>query len=514
MYAYSPVTVVRMEEHDRDGDLASHLDLHSPLNPELGSAMTRMQQAAHASGSWQPSAAVRPLLPLVGLMAVAVMLLLLVASQRLGLGSLSGQAAAVSHSSSLSSPLPLIARTVHLHLVAQQNELDAYLASYPHVYGDAVFYCWRAACTLPTAMDGDVVEASNASWSGREFPFYVRDYNASFLVSAWSSGNTGRQVRMRNGAVRTIDPHSSLLSVAGASHDGVDENEYWRVSGRVWLLNEAELGARTTWVTGRNLLIDFAQFVQEQQGWRYAYTTLLDGDVRIRCPELVAQVTGIASALSNSSSAYVKQMRRAVAEMNSSQAQYAISGEQLCYIGYAAFLLTAGPAVAALHDPGDNAWAAEAEAAVGWHADAMLASMHSDAIAVLLPYCPLWDNSQWWASQVYLIYRTICMFGHVLFFHPVIPDIRAQSHAPYPRGGDPFLAVNVRLPELLSGPEPLYPPELDPLRAQLGRVRYVGAAVLNSYGGWSADMLPTQCTSAPMNLTTCMRSRNISRTDR
>ena len=71
-----------------------------------------------------------------------------------------------------------------------------------------------------------------------------------------------------------------------------------------------------------------------------------------------------------------------------------------------------------------------------YHIDAMFNAFHRDTLPFVLPYCARYDARSWWSSQAILIYRSLCLYGHIIQFNAV--SIIRQKHREYSRIGDPW----------------------------------------------------------------------------
>jgi hypothetical protein len=117
-----------------------------------------------------------------------------------------------------------------------------------------------------------------------------------------------------------------------------------------------------------------------------------------------------------------------------------------------------------------------------YHIDAMFNAFHHDALVFVLPYCPRYDGRSWWTGQAILIYRSLCLYGHVIQFNGI--SAIQEKHREYPRNGDPWAIDEDMNLVLLS---------LIPLKMYMNQARVVSALVLQHYSGWSLELTSDEC---------------------
>ena len=93
------------------------------------------------------------------------------------------------------------------------------------------------------------------------------------------------------------------------------------------------------------------------------------------------------------------------------------SVETPCVILFDTFLLTVAPAIGYVSGALIPIISQGVKAQVVYQIDAMFNAFHHDAIDLLLPYCTRFDETSWWISQAVLIYRSLCVYGHVIQFN-------------------------------------------------------------------------------------------------
>ncbi|CAF3703812.1 unnamed protein product [Rotaria socialis] len=114
---------------------------------------------------------------------------------------------------------------------------------------------------------------------------------------------------------------------------------------------------------------------------------------------------------------------------------------------------------------------------VVYHVDAMFNAFHRDALDFLLPCCPRYSASSWWKSQAILIYRSLCLYGHVIQFNAI--QISAQKHRVYPRDSDPW-----KIDQDMN----LVPLAVASLQTYMKIEHIVSALVLRHYSGMAIEI--------------------------
>jgi hypothetical protein len=130
-----------------------------------------------------------------------------------------------------------------------------------------------------------------------------------------------------------------------------------------------------------------------------------------------------------------------------------------------------------------------------YHIDAMFNAIHRDALQFLLPYCPRYDGRSWWTSQAIFVYRSLCLYGHVISFDGI--HIVKQNHRLYPRIGDPWS---------VDDDMNLVPDYLLHLKDYMKQSRFISPLVLHNYNGWNLQLTSETCrrNHTAMKLDTCL----------
>jgi hypothetical protein len=336
-------------------------------------------------------------------------------------------------SSSSTSPRTL-ARVLYLFLCENQEEIDAYSKAFPSITADVMFLCWRTNC-----IDTNFPKFKNIS------------------VSKWSG--------------RTIDSQSFVQLNSKFS--------YTVIKPRVFVLNERQLNltSKTTWTTARNLLYETAIAEEHRQGWRWAYFTFGDGDIQLSCPRAINFLN--ANQSSGDELVIAEQFRTLI---NLQQTLDVNIKLDQCYILFDTFLLSVSPAIASTDGAYIPVLFNGLLTQIVYHIDPLFNAFHRDALAFVLPYCARFDSRSWWTSHEILVYRSLCLYGHVIQFNAV-SNIR-QKHRPYPHSGGPWK---------LDNDMNLIPSSLIPLKTYIKRTRTVNALALQHYGGWSIELTSDEC---------------------
>lgn len=357
---------------------------------------------------------------------------------------------------SSSKPKPTIARVLYLFLCENQNEVNMYIRAFPSISADVMFLCWKENCIdnnffkLPTFY--------TAQWFGRIFS---------------------------NQSLVSLDP------VVG----------YIQIEPRVFIINERQLNLtrRTTWTTARNMLYEKALIEEEKQGWRWAYFNFGDGDIHVNC--LLANKLLQTNQTNGDELVFAEHFRLFI---NVQKTLNHTNQIDQCFILFDTFLLSSSPAIGAISGMVIPTIYKNLLTQIVYHIDAMFNAFHRDALPFVLPYCARYDTRSWWTSQAILIYRSLCLYGHVIQFNAV--HIARQKHREYPRKGDPWA-----IDEDMN----LVPASLIPLKTYMKQERIVSALVLQHYSGWSLERTNNECQRKHIFLdpTTCKVSENKNTTN-
>ena len=352
--------------------------------------------------------------------------------------------------------LPTIARVLYLFLCENQDEINAYKNALPSITADVMFLCWKGNCI---------------------------DTNFRKLHSLHAMQWTGR--------IKTYHP---LIQ----SNRTVD---YTLVKPRVFIINERQLNLtrKTTWTTARNLLYERALIEEQRQGWHWAYFNFADGDIQVNCP-LADKLLG-KSPITGDELVLAHQYR---ALIDFHQSFYPNITTDRCFILVDTFLLTVSPAIASFAGMGIVPLSGSFLAQIVYHIDAMFNAFHRDALPFILPYCARYDHRTWWSSQAILVYRSLCLFGHVIQLNAV--GVIRQKHRPYPHKANAW-AIDTDMN--------LVPASLIPLQKYMQQSRIVGTIILQHYSGWSMEMTSSECRSehTVVDLHTCKVSGKPSTTN-
>jgi len=306
--------------------------------------------------------------------------------------------------------------------------MNAYSNAFPSITADVMFFCWKENC----------------------FHKNFTKVN-TFYVAQWSG---------------SVSKHQPLIRFE-------PKDNYIKIQPRIFIINEQQLNLtnKTTWTTARNLLFQRALIEEYRQGWRWAYFNFGDGDIQIDCP--ITEKLLKTNKTSGDEIIFAEHFRMFI---NNS-----INNDQ-CFLLVDAFLLSVSPAIGVIGGMPIPSIYDGLLAQIVYHIDAMFNAFHRDAIPFVLPYCPRYDQRTWWTSQAILIYRSLCLFGHVIQFNDV--HVNRQKHRKYPRTGDPWA-----IDEDMN----LVPSSLIPLQSYMKQSRLVGPLVLRHYGGWSLEMASDEC---------------------
>ena len=342
--------------------------------------------------------------------------------------------------------LPTVARVLYLFLCENQAEIDAYRHTFPSITADVMFFCWKENCVNTSFSPPGMIYSRR--WTGR------------------------------------TPTHQPFVRLRPAF-------DYLMIQSRVFIVNEHQLQLphKTTWTTARNILLDKAMAEEQRQGWRWAYFTFGDGDIKAACPQ--AQELLRKNRTSGDEVLIVPHFRFLLATQ---QSRFLNVTYDPCFIFFDAFLLSASPAIGVIASMGVPILFDGLLSQVVYHVDAMLNAVHRDAVPLLLPYCPRYDNRTWWTSQAILVYRSLCVFGHVVQLN-VVHAVQ-QKHRTYPREGDPW-AIDQDMN--------LVPLSLIPLQTYMKQARAVSALCLQHYSGWSLGLTSDECRSrhSSVNPVTC-----------
>jgi hypothetical protein len=336
--------------------------------------------------------------------------------------------------SSSSNSIPTIARTLYLFLCENQAEIDVYSNAFPSITADIMFLCWKQNCvdtnfSKPTSF-------YTMKWSGRSLnsqPFVRLDSTFNYIMT----------------------------------------------KSRVFIINELQLNLtkKTTWTTARNMLYERALIEEQRQGWRWAYFNFGDGDIQVACPisEKLLKTNQI-----NGDEIVIAQHFRSLISIQ--QSLFSNISSNQCFIFFDTFLLSASPAIAAIAEMIIPILFDGLLTQIVYHIDAMFNAFHRDALSFVLPYCSRYDHRSWWTSQAILIYRSLCLYGHVIQFNAV--RITRQIHRAYPHNGDPWT---------IDDDMNLIPSSLIPLKTYMKQTRIVSALALQHYSGWSLNTTSNEC---------------------
>ena len=346
------------------------------------------------------------------------------------------------------SSVPTLARTLYLFLCENQAEVDAYSSSFPSVSSDAIFYCWHENCHSTK----------------------VR-LSTHLYVNIWSSQT------QRNATLVSFRPIASFYSL----------------QSRVFIINEKQLNVthKMTWTTARNRMYEFALNEERQQGWAWAFYIFSDGDVHTICP-LAEQLLTNKTLIDYGG---FEEYLFAPHFYDFIKLSNITTDEEKCFRLFDAFLLSISPAIATVRGAGGPIAYPGSLTQIVYHIDAMFNAIQHDALPFVLPYCPRYDARTWWTSQAIFVYRSICLYGHSLFFDGL--HITGQTHRAYPRQGDPWV---------MDDDMNLVPVHLRHLQGYMKQSSFVSALVLDHYSGWNIELTSEVCrrNHTAMKLDTCL----------
>ena len=318
--------------------------------------------------------------------------------------------------------LPTIARVLYLLLCENQEEIDAYVNAFPSITADVMFFCWRNNC-------------SDTNFS-KPLPLNV---------SHWTGPTSKYQLHVNS----------------------------VQVQPRVFILNEKQmnLSESTSWTTARNLLLATAMTEEHRQGWRWAYFNFGDGDIQVDCP--------MAQKLLQSNQTDGDEI--VLADHFRSLINRTINKDE-CFVLFDSFLLSVSPAIAVIDSMGTEEIYVDLFAQIVYHVDAMFNAFHRDAIPFVLPYCARYDQRSWATSQAILVYRSLCLYGHIIQLNSM--HVTRQIHRPYPQSVNPWEMDNDMN---------FVPPSLLSLQSYMQQGRVISPLVLRFYSGWSLARTSEEC---------------------
>ena len=344
--------------------------------------------------------------------------------------------------------LPTLARVLYLFMCENQAEMDTYSTLFPSVTADVIFYCWHENCNSTHFRPS--INLHVKPWSGR------------------------------------MKPDKQLIS-----HRANPSSR--SIHSRIFIINEKQLLQRKkyTWTTARNKLYEFALNQEQKQGWRWAYYAFADGDTHTACPlaeQLLTNKT-VVDYGRNEESLFADQYRSFV------NLSTIVDLEEKCFLLFDAFLLIMSPAIGTVSGTSGPMAFPGLLSQVVYHIDAVFNAIHRDALMFLLPYCPRYDVRSWWTSQAIFVYRSLCLFGHVLTFDGV--HIVRQTHRMYPRTGDPWA---------IDDDMNLVPDYLLRFKDYMKQSRFVNPLVLHHYAGWNLRLVSETCRRhhTAMNIDSCL----------
>ena len=330
---------------------------------------------------------------------------------------------------------PTLARVLYLFLCENQVEVDTYSQLFPSASADAIFYCWRENC--------------NAARFRPPTDLYV---------NTWSSETKHDETLV------SLEPLAA----------------FHRVRSRVFIINEKQLNltAKLTWTTARNKMLEFGLAEEGKQAWRWSFYNFADGDIHTACPLADRMLSNQTVVNYDRTEEYlIAPHFRALVKLSTIS-----NDEQKCFMLIDAFHLSISPAASTIYGASGPMAFPGLLTQVVYHIDAMFNTIHRDAIPFVLPYCARYDARSWWTSQAIFVYRSLCLFGHVLQFDGV--HVVRQTHRNYPRTGSPWTVDNDMN---------LVPDYLLPLRNYLKQNRFVSALALHNYSGWKLQLASETC---------------------
>ena len=333
------------------------------------------------------------------------------------------------------SSIPTLARVLYLFLCENQVEVDAYSQIFPSVTADVIFYCWRENCN-----------------------------SSSFNISKQIYINTWSSKTKRNEKLVSLKPISS----------------FYPIKSRIFIINEKELNIteKLTWTTARNKLYEYALNEEQQQGWRWSYYTFGDGDVHTSCPLAVQLLTNKTLV----DYGHYEEYLFSTHFYSFTNLTNIRNEEEKCFLLYDAFLLSISPAIGTISGTSGPMAYPGLLTQIVYHIDAMFNSIHRDALQFLLPYCPRYDGRSWWSSQAIFVYRSLCLYGHIIVFDGI--HIVKQTHRSYPRTGNAWAIDNDMN---------LVPNHLLGLQNYMQQSRFVSPLVLHHYSGWNLELTSEIC---------------------
>jgi len=343
---------------------------------------------------------------------------------------------------------PTLARIIYLFICENQIEMDSYSQIFPSITSDAIFYCWRENC--------------NSSH------FYLSN---DFYINTWSSKTK------RNEKLISIKPISL----------------FYHIKSRIFIINEKQLNIKEklTWTTARNKLYEFILNEERKQGWRWSYFVFSDGDIHTACPLAEQLLTNKIFVDYGKNEEYLFSSHF-YSFINLTKI---LINEQKCFLLFDSFLLSISPAIGTITGASGPTPYPGLLTQIVYHIDAMFNAIHHDALPFLLPYCPRYDGRSWWTSQAIFVYRSLCLYGHVISFDGI--HIVQQNHRLYPRIGDPWT---------IDDDMNLVPNYLLRLKNYMKQSRFISPLVLHNYNGWNIQLTSETCrrNHTAMKIDTCL----------
>eukprot|EP01103_Thecamoeba_quadrilineata_P006328 TRINITY_DN16055_c0_g1_i1.p1 TRINITY_DN16055_c0_g1~~TRINITY_DN16055_c0_g1_i1.p1 ORF type:complete len:367 (+),score=11.17 TRINITY_DN16055_c0_g1_i1:61-1161(+) len=263
-----------------------------------------------------------------------------------------------------------------------------------------------------------------------------------------------------------------------------------------FVFNEKELGLKLTWTTTRNFLFEKILEIEKKINFRYRYFVFVDGDTILNCPVLALyQGNDKDEGTKNYWKKYFtpsfqQLFFNSIKKENSIRGSAILPEETMCYLGFNAFLITVSPAigVGVYNLPPEN----ELPIQMMYHVDANVNAFHRDAVELLLPYFGKYDHLSWWISQAYLVYKSICVYGHVMQFNYVI--LLNTDHREYPKTMGPKELFALLDDEMKNGNiAQNYPSDLHDFHNFLGFSMFIMYLGMDMYSGYSTSALPLAC---------------------
>jgi len=167
----------------------------------------------------------------------------------------------------------IVNRNIYIIVAESQNSFNAYVPRLlPSILADVAVYCWKSPCVAPTL----------ATESNRTETYYA---------SYW---NEDREIRYSQPFISTT-PIKNIPMIP--------------VKPRLFVVNEKDIGIRTTWTTARNTMIEYVKNIEIEQGWRFAYRTFVDDDVHLTCPRIQAVMANQTYRTLTFSALYISQLQ-------------------------------------------------------------------------------------------------------------------------------------------------------------------------------------------------------------